>query len=111
MKGEEAEKQFNKLAKSNLKIAVDEARDTEESKGEENTKHTSGGVFIAIDGARSSVVHKEEGAMRAIPCNGGRLLQAWITVKAGLQAFFDISFWHSEGWSQRDDRLFEAGCM
>ena len=27
MKGEEAEKQFNKLAKSNLKIAVDEARD------------------------------------------------------------------------------------
>ena len=86
MKGEEAEKQFNKLANSSLKIAVDEARDTEESKGEENTKHTSGGVFIAIDGARSSVVHKEEGAMRAIPCNGGRLFQASITVKAGLQA-------------------------
>ena len=49
MKGEEAEQQFNKLAKSSLKIAVDDTRDTEGSTGQADMKHTSGGVCIAID--------------------------------------------------------------
>ena len=52
MTGEEVEEQFNKLAKSNMKIAVDEARDTEESTGQEDKDNTSGGVFIATDGGQ-----------------------------------------------------------
>ena len=48
MKGEEAERQFNKLAKSSLKIAVD-TRDTEGSTGQADKKHASGSVCIAID--------------------------------------------------------------
>ena len=43
-KGEEAEQQYDKLAKNSLKMAVDEARNTEGSTGEEDRKHTSGGV-------------------------------------------------------------------
>ena len=49
MKSEEAEQQFNKLAKSSLKKAVDDTRDTEGSTGQADMKHTSGGVCIAID--------------------------------------------------------------
>ena len=49
MKGEEAEQQFNKLAKSSLKTAVDDTRDTEGSTGQADKKHASGSVCIAID--------------------------------------------------------------
>ena len=56
MKGQEAEQQLNKLAKHRLKTAVDGARDTEGSTGQEDKTHTSGEIFIATDGAMPSVV-------------------------------------------------------
>ena len=71
MKGEEAEPQ-NKLARINLKIAVDEARDTEGSTGQGAKNHTPGGVSIAVDGPWSSVVSREKAAARMVPCNEGR---------------------------------------
>ena len=67
VKGEAAEQQFNKLAKNNLKIAVDEAREQE---------HMIGEVFIAIGGALPSMVNKEEGAVKTTPGNERRIVQA-----------------------------------
>ena len=57
MKGEEAKKQFNKLAKSNLKIAVDEARDTEGSTGQENKRPVSG-AFV-VGGQRREMISEK----------------------------------------------------
>ena len=60
MKGEEAEQQFNKLARSVLKIAeVNDARNSEGRTG--RTRHV--GVFIAVDGASPSIVNKEQGTV------------------------------------------------
>ena len=49
MKSEEAEQLLNKLAKSSLKITVDDTRETEGSTGQADKKHPSGSVCIAID--------------------------------------------------------------
>ena len=54
--------------------AVDEARDTEGSTGQDK-KQMSGGVFIATGGA-SSVVHKENGAAKTMPGNEEIIAQA-----------------------------------
>ena len=61
--------------------------------------------FIAVDGALSSTVNKEKGAMQTIPGNDGKFVRAWINVTRGLQVFA-IYFWHCEGWSQRHEALF-----
>ena len=92
IKGEEAEQQFNHVAKKNLKRAVSEARETKRSKRQEDKKPTSGGVFIAMDG----LVMKEDSSV-----------QAWVNVKGGL-GMFVIYFSDSAGWSPRSAALFEA---
>ena len=57
MKGEDAEQQFDKLAKSNLKITVDEARDTEGSTGQENKRLVSG-AFVVCGQRREMISEK-----------------------------------------------------
>ena len=49
MRKEEMEEQFNKEAKQGWRIAADAARITDERAGSEDRKHTSGGVFVAVD--------------------------------------------------------------
>ena len=43
----------------------------------------------------------EEGKIESIPA------QAWESVRGGLRVF-SVYFWHSEGWSPRNEALFEA---
>ena len=48
---------------------------------------------LLIDGALSPVVNKENGAVKTVPGNEGRIVRH--NVKGGLQVFA-IYFWHSE---------------
>ena len=70
-------------------------------------EHTSGGVFIAIDSNLRAVVGGKEGAVASIPGNEGRITQAWVNVRGCIRVFSE-NFWHSEGWSSRNEALLEA---
>ena len=72
------EEQFNGEAKEGRRFAADATRITDETAGSEDRKHTSGGVFVAVDSNLGAVV--EEGAIVSIPGNAGRMY-----------------VWHSEG--------------
>ena len=78
---EEMEETLNKEAKQDWRCAADSARITDEKASSEDRKHTSGGVFVAIDGNLGAVVGKEEGAVDSIPGNEGRISQAWVNVR------------------------------
>ena len=41
--------------------------------GDEDRKHTSGGVFVAVDSNLGAVVGAEEGAIESISGNEGRI--------------------------------------
>ena len=87
MRKEEMEEQFNKEAKQGWRFAADAAaRITDEDASSEDRRHTSGGVFVAIDSILGAVVGKVEGAVKSIPG------------KAGRYAFcLSVCFWYSEG--------------
>ena len=59
--------------------------------------------FVAIDSNLGAVVGAEE----SVPGNDGRNAQAWVNVRRGLR-IFSVYFWHSEGWSSRNEALLEA---
>ena len=63
--------------------------------------------MVAIDSNLGAVVGAEEGAIESIPGNEGRIAQAWVNVRGGLR-IFSVYFWHSEGWSSRNEALLEA---
>ena len=63
--------------------------------------------FVAVDSNLGAVVGVEEGAMDSIPGNEGRIAQAWLNVRGGLRVF-PVYFWHSEGWTPRNEALLEA---
>ena len=97
MRKEEMEEQFNKEAKQGWRFAADAARMTDEIAGSEDRKHTSGEEGCgAVDSNLGGVIGKEEGAVTWIPGNEG------IIVRGGMRVFA-VYFWHSEGWTQRDD--------
>ena len=54
-----------------------------------------------------AVVGAEEGAIESIPGNEGRIALAWANVRGGLRVF-SLYFWHSEGWTLRNEALLEA---
>ena len=90
------EEQFNREAKEGWRFATSAARITEEMAGDDYRKHTSGGVFVAIDGNLGAVVGAEEGAIESIPGIEGRIAQIWVNVRGGLR-IFSVYFWHFEG--------------
>ena len=106
MNGEEGQ-QFNELAKSNLKIAVDEARDTEECTEQEDKKHTSGGSSsLLMEPCRPWSAKTQE------QCEGFQAMNE-VLYKHGSILKEDCrclrsTFGNSEGWSQRNEALFEA---
>ena len=101
LRKEAMEEQFNKEAKDEWMFAASAARNTEETTGSEDRKHTSEGVFVAIDSNLGAVVGAEEGAIESIPGNEGRIAQSWVNVRGGL-CVFSVYFWHSEGWTPRN---------
>ena len=76
LRKEKMEEQFNKDAKEGWRSAASAARIAEETAGDEDRKHTSGGVVVAIDSNPGAVVRAEEGAIESIPGNEGRNAQA-----------------------------------
>ena len=48
---------------------------SDENAGDEDRKHTPGGVFVAVDSNLEAVVGAEEGAIESIPGNAGRIAQ------------------------------------
>ena len=76
LRKEEMEEQFNREAKEGWKFAADAARITNERARSEDRKHTSGGVFVAVDSNLGAVVGAEEGAVVSIPGHEGRIAQA-----------------------------------
>ena len=55
----------------------------------------------------TAVVGAEEGAIDSIPGNEGRNAEAWVNARGGL-CIFAVYFWHSEGWTPRNEVLLEA---
>ena len=104
---EEMEEQFNREAKEGWRLAADAARITDERASSEDRKHTSGGVFIAVDSNMGAVVGAEDGTIDSITGNEERIAQAWVNVRGGLRVF-SVFFWHSEGWTPRNEALLEA---
>ena len=58
MREEELKEQFNKEAKKGQRLAADSARITDEKTSSEDRKHTSGGVYVAIDNNLEAVIGK-----------------------------------------------------
>ena len=54
------------------------ARITVEMAGDDDRKHTSGGVFVAVNSNLGAVVGAEEGATDSISGNEGRISGAWV---------------------------------
>ena len=50
---------------------------------------------------------QKKGQLSRFPENEGRIAQAWVNVRGGLR-IFSVYFWHSEGWSSRNEALLEA---
>ena len=61
---------------------------------------------MAIDSNLGAVV-AEEGAIESIPEIERRNAQAWVNVRGGSR-IFSVYFWHSEGWTPKDEALLEA---
>ena len=78
--------EFNKETKQGWRFAADAGRVTVENASSEDRKHTSGGVFVAIDSNLNAVVVKAEGVVTSILGNEGRIAQAWVN--AGLRRIF-----------------------
>ena len=63
------EEEFNKEAKEGWRFAADAARITDERAGSKDRKHSSGGVFVAVDKILGAVVGGEEPAIGSIQGN------------------------------------------
>ena len=105
LRKEEMEEQFNREAKEGWRFAADAARISDGRARGEDRQHTSGGVFIAVDS--NLEIGEREGAVASIPGNEGRITQAWENVCGGMR-IFAVFFWHSEGWTARNEALLEA---
>ena len=99
LRKEEMEEQFNREAKEGWRFAAYAARITDEKASSEDRKHTSSGVFTAVDSNLGAVVGEEEGAVASIPGNGGGLTQARAKVP-GVMQVFSVHFWHKLCWRQ-----------
>ena len=97
LRKEEMKEQFNREAKEGWRFAASAARITEEMAGDEDRKHTSGGVWVANDSNLGAVVGAEKGTFESIPGLGERERRS---------AYLLSHFLHSEGWS-RNEALLE----
>ena len=52
-------------------------------------------------------MNAEEQGSESIPCNEGRIAQAWVNVRGGLRVF-SVYFGHAEDWTPRNEALLEA---
>ena len=62
---------------------------------------------MAVDSNLGAVLGAEEGTIVSISGNEGRIAQAWVNVRGGLRVF-SMYFWHSEGWTPRNEAVLAA---
>ena len=62
---------------------------------------------MAVDSNLGAVVGTKECTIVSISGNEERIAQAWVTVR-GVLWVFSVCFWHSEGWTPRNEALLEA---
>ena len=62
---------------------------------------------MAVDSNLGAVLGVKELAIDSVPGNEGRIAQAWQHVRGELRVF-PVYFWHSEGWTPRNEALLEA---
>ena len=74
------EEQFNREVKKGWRFTAGAARILDERGSSEDRKHTSGVVSVAVDSNLGAVVGAEEGAIKSIPGNEGRIAQARMNV-------------------------------
>ena len=74
LRKEKMEEQFNQETKEGWRFAADAARITDERASCEGQKHTSGGVFVAVDSNLGAVVGEKEGAIDSTSSNEGRIV-------------------------------------
>ena len=72
--------------KGGWRFAADAARLTDERGGSEDQKSNQE-EFFAVNSNLGAVVGEKEGAITSIPCNGGRITQAWVNVRGGMRVF------------------------
>ena len=85
LRKEEMEEQFSREVTKGWRFAADGARITDDNAGTEECKHTSEGVFVAVDSNLVVVVGAEEGATDSTQETRGRITQAWVNVRGGLR--------------------------
>ena len=64
----------------------------DESAGREACKHTSGGVFVSFENCFGAVVDMEEGPVRSVPGNEGRVADTLVDVRGVLRVFCRVLF-------------------
>ena len=89
LRKEETEEELNKEAKEGWRLAANAAGIIDERAGIEDQKHSSGGVFVAVDSNLGVVVGETEGAVTSNPGNEGRITKAWVKC-AWVHEFFSI---------------------
>ena len=80
------EEQFNKEAKEGWRCAGDASRTTDESASNEDQKHTSGGVFVAVDSWEQLLERKKE-QLSPSQKNEGGIAQVWVNVRGCVRMF------------------------
>ena len=101
------EEQLNKEAKERWRSAADAARITDERVSSEDQSKHQEDFFVAVDCNLGAVVGGEEGAVTFIPGHEGRIAHVWVNVR-GEMRMFAAYFWHTEGWSSRDEAILEV---
>ena len=62
---------------------------------------------MAVDSNLGAVVRGERGSVTSIPGNEGRTALVWVNVRGSMR-MFAACFWHTEGWSPRNEAILEA---
>ena len=88
MRKEGTEEQFSKESMQGWRSEADAARIIDDKASNEDRKHTSGGVFLAIDSTLGAVVDKEEGSVHVHPRECRRFTQSWANVRGGMRIFY-----------------------
>ena len=73
----------------------------------EDRKHTSGGLFVAVDSNLGAPIGKEEGTFTTFPSNEARIDKAWGECQRRYAGLCRLLM-HSEGWTPRNEALMEA---
>ena len=97
-KKEEMEEHFNREAEEGWRFAADAARLTDTRREESLLQSTA---------TWEQLWEQKKGGIDSTPGNEGRIAQAWVHVRGGLR-IFSVYFWHSKGWTPRNEALLEA---